>query len=150
MSSEPVSKELTGGGGASDYMIRVAGDMSEQHRGMDGSIAYNTQNGGGVGLVQALVPAGLVLANTKLPKMLRNSGLSKMNKGGEGNLIEEPTGGNLAQIFIPSTMLTRQTYMVNTKSKTKRNMKKRLMNKSKRSRSIKHHTKSKRRNGRKH
>ena len=144
--------KMAGGSGAAEYMVNVAGDMNAQQRGADGAIAYSAQKGG-VGLTEALVPAVLVLANTKISKnWLRNSGLSGktirdgLSVGGEG-VLEKTQGGGLANmIVVPAGLMRAKNYMGNQIKKTvRRTINTRFMKKSKRSHSSKKHNKSKRR-----
>ena len=114
---------------------------------------------GGVGVTEALVPAVLVLANTKLSKnWLRNSGLSGKTlkkglsiNGGSNELaktgIEQHVGGNLANaIVIPTSLARVKNYMGNQINKTvKQTMNTRFLKRSRRSRSSKQNRKSKRR-----
>lgn len=151
-------RKVLGGAGAADHMIGVAGNMNEQQSGPDGSIAYRQQMGG-VGLTEALVPAVLVLANTKLSKnWLRNSGLSgktlkkglSIGGGGDNNAkrgIEQHVGGNLANaIVVPASLVRAKNYMGSQINKTvKQTMNSRFLKKSRRSRSGKKNRKSKRR-----
>lgn len=71
--------ELSGGGGAAEYMQQVAGDMNAQVAGPNGSLQYSRVSGGG--LEQMAVPALLVLANNVAPKYLRRNA-STLKRGG--------------------------------------------------------------------
>lgn len=151
----------SGGTTSADYMISVAGNMNQQQAGADGSIAYKMQVGGqtgGVGLTEALVPAVLLLANTKISKnWLRNSGLSgktlknglSISGGGNGmnSELEKHVGGNLANaIVVPAGLIRAKNYMGNQINKTvKQTMNTRFMRKSRRSHFPKKNGKSKRR-----
>jgi hypothetical protein len=152
--------KLSGGAGAAEHMLNVAGNMNQQQTGADGSLAYKMPVvTGGVGLTEALVPAVLVLANTKLSKSwLRNSGLSGKTlkkglsiNGGSNELakngIEQHVGGNLANAIIVPTSLARvKNYMGNQINKTvKQTMNSRLLKRPRRSHSSKQNRKSKRR-----
>jgi len=149
--------KISGGAGAADYMINVAGNMNQQQPGADGSLAYKMPVvTGGVGLTEALVPAVLVLANTKLSKnWLRNSGLSgktlknglSISGGSNNEKIDKMMGGNLANaIVIPTSLARVKNYMGNQINKTvKQTMNTRFMRKSRSSHSSKKNGKSKRR-----
>jgi hypothetical protein len=158
MTSVPTShspSKLSGGAGAAEHMLNVAGNMNQQQAGADGSLAYKMPTGG-VGLTEALVPAVLVLANTKLSKnWLRNSGLSgktlknglSINGGSNNEKIDQMMGGNLANaIVIPTSLARVKNYMGNQINKTvKQTMNTRFMQKSRNSHSSKKNGKSKRR-----
>ncbi len=123
----------SGGAGAAEHMLNVAGNMNQQQTGADGSLAYKMPVvTGGVGVTEALVPAVLVLANTKLSKnWLRNSGLSgkTLKKG----LSINGGSNELAKTGIEQHVGGKQT--MNT----------RFLKRSRRSRSSKQNRKSKRR-----
>ena len=161
MSSLPLDNitpsQPSGGAGAADHMIGVAGNMNEQQAGADGSLAYRQQTGG-VGLTEALVPAVLVLANTKLSKKwLRNSGLSGktmkngLSIGGGDDAaktgIEHHVGGSLSNaIVVPTSLVRVKNYMGTQLKKTVRlTMNPRFLKKSKRSHASNKNRKSKRR-----
>ena len=148
--------KMQGGAGAAEHMLNAAGNMNQQQAGADGSLAYKMPVvPGGVGLTEALVPAVLVLANTKLSKnWLRNSGLSGKTlknglsiRGGSNEKIDEMMGGNLANaIVIPTSLARVKNYMGSQLNKTvKQTMNARFMQKSRSSHSSKRNGKSKRR-----
>ena len=90
-----VFERMGGGEGASDYMLKVAGDINSQVAGNDGSLKYTPISGGG--LEQVAVPAVLFLANNMVPKwMSRKTGGSKMEPNG---------GGIMKRAMVPVTML---------------------------------------------
>jgi hypothetical protein len=150
-------QKISGGAGAAEHMLNVAGNMNQQQAGADGSLAYKMPVvTGGVGVTEALVPAVLVLANTKLSKnWLRNSGLSgktlknglSIHGGSNNEKIGEMMGGNLANaIVIPTSLARVKNYMGNQIKKTvKQTMNTRFMRKSRSSHSSKRNGKSKRR-----